>query len=561
MPDETAPRSGARLVVEALRVHGVKTVFCVPGESYLDVLDGLYDVRDEIELVACRHENGAAVMAEAYGKLTGRPGVCMVTRGPGACNASIGIHTAFQDSTPLVLLIGQVPRSFLGGEAFQEVDFQQMFAPLAKWVVQVESADEVSKALAVAFHQATADRPGPVVVILPEDVQHESTDAPDAEPIPAAPTLPDRAKLDRLDAIIATMAERPMLLLGGGGWSEAAKRDILSFAERSDIPVCTSFRRMDLIDNRHPCFVGDLGLAPLPGLVERFKQADVVLAVGTRLGEVTTQGYTLFQHGQEWQAFIHVHADAQELGRVFEPALAIHSDLAEFAQAMAARPRVGDGSWAEWRAAARQAYEDNLTPEPYAGALDLGRAMRVLDGRLTDDAILTVDAGNYAGFPQRFIPVGGKRRLLAPTNGAMGYGVPAAVAAKIVAPDRMVVGCCGDGGFGMTGQEIATAMAMGAAPIVLVFNNGLYGTIRMHQEARHPARVIGTDLVNPDYAALARAHGAFGETVERTEDFGPAFDRAVASGTLAVIELRMDPDVITARTTLTAIRKAAMERT
>jgi acetolactate synthase-1/2/3 large subunit len=555
-----AERNGGRLVVDALRQHGVDTVFCVPGESYLEVLDGLYDVGNEIRVVTCRHENGAAVMAEAQGKLTGRPGVCMVTRGPGACNASIGIHTAFQDQTPMVMLVGQVPNRFRGREAFQEVEVREMFKPLAKDVIQIDRAEDVPQAIAEAFCNAMSDRPGPIVVVLPEDMQREVSKVDDVPPLPVPLPELNKMKLDRLFAILATMAEQPMVILGGGGWTEKAKRDILTFVERNELPVCTGFRRMDLIDNNHPCFVGDLGLAPLPGLVERVTHADVVLCIGTRLGEITSQSYTIFDDAPEYQVRIHVHPSDIELGRIYPMALEILSDLTDFAAEVASRSKVGDGSWSGWTKAARKAYLDNLKPPPVDGDIDLGKIATWLAGRLPPDAIISLDAGNYAGWIQRFVPVGGKRRLLGPCNGAMGYGVPGAVAAKIREPNRMVLGCCGDGGFGMTGQEIATAVAQGAAPIILVFNNGIYGTIRMHQEREHPGRVVGTGLVNPDYAALARAHGAHGETVTKTKDFAPAFERAVKSGKAAVIELHTDPDVITPRTTLTEIRKQSLKR-
>ncbi len=559
MPDRAAPRTGGRLIADALRVHGVETVFCVPGESYLEIMDALYDVSGDIALISCRHEHGAANMAEAYGKLTGRPGVCMVTRGPGACNASIGAHTAFQDSTPMVLLVGQVRRGHMGREAFQEVDFRHMYAPLAKWVTQVERAEQLPEVMARAFRTAVSGRPGPVVLALPEDMLREAADVADGAAYRCVRAHPDPADLERLRRRLAG-AERPVMIIGGGGWTDEARDGILAFAEAHGLPTCTSFRRHDLFDNSHACFVGELGLGPNPALVKRVKEADVLLVVGARLGEMTTQGYTIVEAPTPRQSLIHVHASAEELGRVFEPALAIQSGMAEFVEAARALDPVDGTRWREWAAGARRDYEDNRRPPAFDGALDLGRVMTELNERLSPDAIVTVDAGNFSGWAQRYLAFGGGRRFLGATSGAMGYGVPAAVAAKIAMPERMVVACVGDGGFGMTGQELLTAVLYGVDPVILVFNNAMYGTIRMHQERDHPGRVIGTDLASPDFAALAVAYGAHGETVERTEDFAPAFERALGSGKAAVIELRMDPDVINTRTTLTALRGAAAKR-
>ncbi len=559
MHNRAAPRTGGRLIADALRVHGVETVFCVPGESYLEIMDALYDLSNEIALISCRHEHGAANMAEAYGKLTGRPGVCMVTRGPGACNASIGAHTAFQDSTPMVLLVGQVRRGHMGREAFQEVEFRHMYAPLAKWVTQVERAEQLPEAMARAFRTAVSGRPGPVVLALPEDMLSEAADVADGAAYRCVRAHPDPADLERLRRLLAG-AERPVMIVGGGGWTDEARDGILAFAEAHGLPTCCSFRRHDLFDNTHACFVGELGLGPNPALVKRVKEADVLLVVGARLGEMTTQGYTIVEAPTPRQTLIHVHASAEELGRVFEPALAIQSGMAEFVEAARALTAVDGTRWRDWAAEARRDYEDSRRPPAFDGALDLGRVMTELGERLSPDAIVTVDAGNFSGWVQRYLAFGGGRRFLGPTSGAMGYGVPAAVAAKIAWPGRMVVGCVGDGGFGMTGQELLTAVLYGVNPVILVFNNAMYGTIRMHQERDHPGRVIGTDLASPDFAALAVAYGAHGETVARTEDFAPAFERALGSGKAALIELRMDPDVINTRTTLTALRERAAKK-
>ena len=557
MPANLPPRSGGQLVVAALRAHRVDMAFSVAGESYLEVLDALYDA-PEIRLVTCRQEGGAAFMAEAYGKLTGKPGVLLVTRGPGACNASIGIHTAFQDSTPMVVLVGQVSRQQIDREAFQEVDFRRMFGPLAKWVTQIDVAERVPELMNQAFQVATSGRPGPVVVALPEDMLRDEASAAIVgpyRPVRANPGAEDMAELRRL---LAT-AEQPVMLVGGSGWADAACADIANFAQANDLPVCCSFRRQDVVDNRLPCFIGDLGTGAAPALVNRIKAADLVLAAGARIGEITSQSYTLMGLPSTGKILIHVHPSAEELGRVFRPTLAIQSGMPEFAAAAAALTPIAGTRWQGWRDEARAEYEAGLVPTRPVPMppLDLGRVMVWLRDRLPDDAIVTSDAGNFSGWPNRFLQYRRPGRQLGPTSGAMGYGVPAAVAAALVHPDRLVVGFAGDGGFMMTGQELTTALAEGAAPIILLFNNGMYGTIRMHQERRFPGRVIGTNLKNPDFVALARAYGGFGETVSRTEEFAPAFDDAVASKKAAIIELRMDPEMITTRTTLSAIRRQA----
>jgi len=549
--------SGGQLVVAALRAHGVRMAFSVAGESYLEVLDALFDA-PEIHLVTCRQEGGAAFMAEAYGKLTGEPGVLLVTRGPGACNASIGVHTAFQDSTPMIVLVGQVARHQIDREAFQEVDFRKMYAPLAKWVTQIDMAERVPELLNQAFQVATSGRPGPVVVALPEDMLRDRRAAAVSGPYRAVHAHPCAADLAELRRLVAA-AERPIMLVGGSGWSDAAAADIARFAEANQLPVCCSFRRQDIVDNRLSSFVGDLGTGAAPTLVARFKAADLVLAVGARIGEITSQSYTLLGIPDPGKTLIHVHAAAEELGRVFRPTLAIQSGMAEFAAAAAALERIAAPRWRGWREAARAEYEAGLAPTPFASApaLDLGKVMSWLRERLPDDAIVTSDAGNFSGWPNRFLQYRRPGRQLGPTSGAMGYGVPAAVAASLVHSERVVVGFCGDGGFMMTGQELATSLGEGPGPIILLFNNAMYGTIRMHQERRFPGRVVGTALRNPDFAALAAAYGAFGASVARTEEFAPAFESALAARRASVIELRMDPEMITTRTTLTALRRQA----
>jgi acetolactate synthase I/II/III large subunit len=558
MATNQALLSGGQLVVAALRAHGVDMAFSVAGESYLEVLDALFDA-PEIRLVTCRHEGGAAFMAEAYGKLTGKPGVLLVTRGPGACNASIGVHTAFQDSTPLVVLVGQVARHQIDREAFQEVDFRRMFAPLAKWVVQIDMAERVPELINQGFQIAVSGRPGPVVLALPEDMLRDCCAAPVAGPYRAVRAHPGAADLGELRRLLAA-AERPMMLVGGSGWSDEACRDITRFVLANDLPVCCSFRRQDIVDNRLPCFVGDLGTGASPSLVARVKQADLLLAVGARIGEITSQSYSLLGIPEPGKALIHVHAAAEELGRVFRPSLAIQSGVPEFAAAVATLAPVAAPRWSAWREAARAEYEAGLVSPSSSSPLDLGEIMRWLRDRLPDDAIVTSDAGNFSGWPNRFLQYRRPGRQLGPTSGAMGYGVPAAVAAKLVHPDRLVVGFCGDGGFMMTGQELATAMLEGTGPIILVFNNSMYGTIRMHQERRFPGRAVGTALKNPDFVALAHAYGAFGTSITSTADFAPAFEEAASGSRTAIIELKMDPEMITTRTTLSEIRRQAEAR-
>jgi acetolactate synthase I/II/III large subunit len=557
MAANLAPLSGGQLVVAALRAHRVEMAFSVAGESYLEVLDALYDA-PEIHLVTCRQEGGAAFMAEAYGKLTGKPGVLLVTRGPGACNASIGIHTAFQDSTPMVVLVGQVARHQIDREAFQEVDFRRMFAPLAKWVAQIDMAERVPELVNQAFQVATSGRPGPVVLALPEDMLRDRRAAPVSGSYLQVRAHPGAADLAELRRLLAA-AQRPMMLVGGSGWSDAACRDITRFALANDLPVCCSFRRQDIVDNRSPCFVGDLGTGASPTLVARVKESDLVLAVGARIGEITSQSYSLMGIPDPGKPLIHVHPAAEELGRVFRPSLAIQSGMPEFAAAAVAL-EPAPARWSAWRAAARVEYEAGLLPSSASAALDLGQVMTWLRERLPDNAIVTSDAGNFSGWPNRFLQYRRPGRQLGPTSGAMGYGVPAAVGAKLVHPDRLVVGFCGDGGFLMTGQELATSLAEGVGPIILLFNNAMYGTIRMHQERRFPGRVVGTALANPDFVALARAYGAFSARVTRTEEFAPAFEEAAAGKRAAVIELAMDPEIITTRTTLSAIRHQAEAR-
>jgi acetolactate synthase-1/2/3 large subunit len=554
-----SPRTGGQLLVDQLLVHGAELAFCVPGESYLALLDALHDVQDRIRLVNARHEAGAANMAEAYGKLTGEPGVCLVTRGPGACHASIGVHTAFQDSTPMLLVVGQVGRRFLDREALQEIDYRRMFAPLAKWVAQIDSASRVPEYVARAYQVATSGRPGPVVLAVPEDVLAETADAPDAARYARAQAEPSPRQLAEVRAALAS-AERPLLLVGGSGWTDAACRDVVAFAEANDLPAACSFRRQDVFDNGSRCFAGDLGTSGPPALIERVKEADLLLVVGARLGEMTTQGYSVLDAPKPRQRLVHVHPGADELGRVFHADIPVVASPASFAAAAAALAPVEARHWSGWRESARKDFLAAIEPPEYRGELDVARALTACRGMVPADAIVTLDAGNHTGWPQRFLTYARPGRLLGPTSGAMGYSVPAAVAASLVHPGRLVLSFVGDGGFMMTGQELATAAQHGAKPIAVVFNNRMYGTIRMHQERHYPARVSGTDLVNPDFVGMGRAMGAHAELVTRTEDVSPALERAIAARKPALLELRTDPELVSTRATLTSIREKALAR-
>ena len=552
-------RSGAQVLIDQLRIHGTDTIFGVPGESYLAALDALYAQRNSMRFIICRQEGGAANMAEAYGKLTGKPGIAFVTRGPGATNASIGLHTGFQDSTPMILLVGQVAREASDREAFQEIDYRRMFGQMAKWVVQIEDARRIPELISQAFHTALNGRPGPVVIALPEDMLVDEVEVPDAGPYKiarGAPALDDMATLRDLLAA----AEKPMVIVGGGGWTAKACADIRAFIEANDLPVCASFRNQDLFDNRHPNYAGDLGVGVGPALGKRLKACDLIIAVGPRLGEATTGGYTLFDLPVPKQKLVHVHAGAEELGRVYQATLPINSGMANFAAAARAMKPVDGKRWNADTAAAHAEYLDNIKPGPLPGAVNMGEVIAWLNKRLPDDAIVTNGAGNYAAFLHRFFQYRGFKTQLAPTSGAMGYGVPAAVAAKIAEPDRMVVSLAGDGCFLMNGQEFATAVQHGANIVITVVDNGMYGTIRMHQEREYPTRVVGTELRNPDFAAYARAFGGHGETVERTEDYAAAFERAVAAAKPAIIHVKTDPEALTSRITLTKLREQALAK-
>ena len=551
-------QTGGQILVDCLRVHGVELAFCVPGESFLPVLDALYDARDEIRLIVCRQEGGAAFMAEAHGKLTGRPGVCFVTRGPGATNASIGVHTAYQDSSPMILFIGQVGGDVVEREAFQEVDYRRMYGQMTKWVAQIDRAERIPEYLSHAFHLAVSGRPGPVVLALPEDMLASKAVASETHAYQRIKPSPGIREMERLAGLLKA-ASKPLVILGGGDWSAQACADVGALVEAWDLPVACSFRRQDLLDNRKRNYVGEIGIAISPELRKRVREADLILAVGPRLGEMTTGGYTLLEPPHPRQTLVHVHPGAEELGRVYQAQLMINSGMAEFVASARTLTLPGDIAWGRWTQMLRQEYLLGLDPVPMPGALNLSEAVAWLRNRLPAGAIITNGAGNFSGWVQRFYQYTGFRTQLGPTNGAMGYGVPAAVAAKLTHPDRIVVCFSGDGDFLMTGQELATAVQYGAAVVFLVVNNGMYGTIRMHQERDYPARVHGTALRNPDFAQLARAYGAHGATVESTAQFAPAFDEALADGGPALLELRIDPEAITTRTSLTAIREKALQ--
>ncbi|NRR32762.1 thiamine pyrophosphate-binding protein [Oxalobacteraceae bacterium] len=555
-------RTGGQILVDALKIHGVDTAFGVPGESYLDVLDALHD--SDIRFIINRQEGGAAFMADAYGKMTGKPGICFVTRGPGATNASIGVHTAFQDSTPMILFIGQVGNDFVDREAFQEIDYRRMYGQMAKWVAQIDRAERIPEYMARAFQVATSGRPGPVVLALPEDMLTAMAAVADTaryQPVQGAPSGP---QMEQVRAMLAG-AKRPLVLLGGGGWNRQACADVQRFAELNGLPVACAFRFQDLLDNAHPHYVGDVGIGINPKLAARVREADVILAIGPRLGEMTTGGYALISSPVPQQRLIHVHADAEELGSVYQAELMINSGMPQVAAMLAAMAPVDSSAW---RASVAEAKAELLAYQEQPpifkdgkAPLDLWQVVQKIRATVPADTILTNGAGNYATWAHRFYRYGGMRTQLAPTSGAMGYSVPSGVAAKIIAPGRTVITFAGDGEYMMNGQELATAVQYQAGVVIIVFNNGMFGTIRMHQELHYPGRVSGTRLQNPDFAALAVAYGAHGEVVTTTAEFGPALERALehanSKSLPALIELRYDGNLITPGATLETIRKNA----
>jgi acetolactate synthase-1/2/3 large subunit len=549
-------RNGGQVLIDQLRIHGVDLAFCVPGESYLAALDALHDA-PEIQLVVCRQEGGAAMMADAYGKLTGRPGICFVTRGPGATNASAGLHISFQDSTPVILFIGQVGRGMRDREAFQEIDFRRMFGQMAKWVAEIDDAARIPEYVARAFATATQGRPGPVVLALPEDMLTDRVACADARRYrPAQPAPPPEAMAELAERL--ARAQRPLAIVGGGDWDAQAIDNFQRFAAAWDLPVGTSFRCQSHFDNTHDQFVGDVGIGLIPRLAERVKTCDLLLVVGARLGEMTTSGYTLVDIPVPKQALVHVYPDPEELGQVYQAALPINAGMKTFAAAVAQTKPKGAVAWSAWRKEARADYLDWLKPVPNPGKVQMAEIMIWLRERLPADAFIVNGAGNYSGWIHKYYQFRRYRTQVGPTSGSMGYGTPAAIAVKLMHPERIVVNFAGDGCFLMHGQELATASLYNVPVVNIVVNNGIYGTIRMHQEREFPKRVIATQLRNPDFAALARAYGLHGETGTETAQFAPAFERCIAAGKPALIDLMIDPEAITTRTTITKIREAAI---
>ncbi len=553
-------RSGGEILVAQLRSQGVDHVFCVPGESYLAVLDALVD--SGIQVTVCRQEGGAAMMAEAYGKLTGRPGICMVTRGPGVTNAFAGIHIAKQDSTPLIVFVGQIEKGMREREAFQEIDYKSVFHDQTKWTTEIDDADRIPELVSRAFHVAMSGRPGPVVIALPEDMLVDVADVCDAPRVEPVDTAPPLKEMERFWSIL-TQARRPLVILGGSRWSESAVSDISKWAGELHLPVSVEFRRQHLFSADHPCYVGDIGLGINPQLLDYAKHADVILLLGGRMSEVASQSYRLLNIPVPTQTLIHVHPDSQELNRVYQAHLAINASPGQFLYAcrQGTNARSEFDGWKQSTQTLREQYEAWSNPDPVTipGPLQMGRIMRYLADHLDRDAILTNGAGNYSGWVHRFHRYTAYNSQLAPTSGSMGYGVPAAVCAKRLTPDRQVISISGDGCFLMHGQEFATAVQYGLNIIFLVFDNGIYGTIRMHQEMHYPGRVIATTLKNPDFKAYAIAFGGHGERVETTEQFGPAFERAVASGKPALLHCLLDPQAITPTSTLDQIRQNSMQ--
>ena len=545
-------KTGGQLIVDALEANGVDRMYCVPGESYLAVLDALHD--SKIRSIVCRQEGGAAMMADCHGRLTGKPGICFVTRGPGATNASAGVHIAMQDSIPMILFIGQVASHAKEREAFQEVNYRRFFGDIAKWVVEIDDAARIPELLTRAFSVATSGRPGPVVVSLPEDMLTSVVEAPAALPAVQVETRPGDEELNKLEALLKG-AKNPFVILGGTRWNAEAVESMKKISEAWSLPVGVSFRRQMLFDHLHENYAGDVGIGVNPKIAKAIKDADVVLLVGGRFGEMPSSDYTLIKSPYPDQKLVHIHADADELGRVYRPTIAINASPAAFVEAFAKRKPTATPAWAENTKALHAAYLEWSTPPLTGpGTVQMGPIMNWLEKVLPEDAILTNGAGNYATWVHRFHRFRRYATQGAPTSGSMGYGTPAAVAAKALFPDRVVVAFAGDGCFMMNGQEFATAVQYGLPIIVIVVNNGIYGTIRMHQEREYPGRVEATDLKNPDFAALARAYGGHGETVNETDEFAAAFERARASGKPSIIEIKLDPEAITPMRTLSDIR-------
>ncbi len=544
-------RQGGHILADQLKILGVDTVFCVPGESFLNLLDGLYDHEESIRTIACRHESGASNMADAYGKITGKPGICAVTRGPGATNASNGVHTAFQNSTPMILLIGQVGRTMADREAFQEMDYRHVFGEMAKWVAQIEDARRIPEYMARAWNTALSGRPGPVVLALPEDMLRDEVVTPDLRPVAIASPAPSPHSIAQLGEMLAK-AKKPAMMVGGPGWSASTAKKAIHFAKRTGLPVITSFRCQDYVDNSHPNYVGVVGIGASPKLLHRIRsEVDLLIVVGSRLGEMTSQGYSLIDIPTPQMEVVHVHSEPAELNKVYLPSLSIASAPEHFFDALDALPD-GNGkkSWSDWVSVQHEDYKAFLQPTPAPGKLNMSHVMRHITETMPKSTILTNGAGNYTAWGHRFHQHCNYRTQVAPISGSMGYGIPASIAAKLCHPEREVIAQAGDGCFLMTGQELATARQYGVDVIYLVINNGMYGTIRMHQERTHPKRKIATDLINPDFVAFAAAFGIAGEKVETTEAFPDALKRARKSKGGYLIELVVDPEALTPSLTL-----------
>lgn len=550
-------RTGGQILVDQLRIHGIDHVFCVPGESYLAVLDALHG--SSIQVTVCRQEGGAAMMAEAHGKLTGRPAACFVTRAPGATNAASGIHIAYHDSTPMLVFVGQIERGVRERDALQELDYRAAFKPLAKWATEIDSAARIPEIVSRAMHLTMSGRPGPVVISLPEDMLVETATVPDGNRAEPVISYPGAAQIDALRTLL-TEAKRPLIVLGGSRWTPESVEQFAHIADAWGIPVTVSLRRQMLFPTDHRCFAGDLGFGPNPKLIDYVKQADLLLLIGSRMSEVPSQGYTLLDIPAPKQTLIHVHPDSAELGRVYQPALAINAAPVQFIEALEHVSLPESASRSDYLAGARKEYLawSNTADIQSPGALQMAQVMSYLNKKLPEDAIVCNGAGNYATWVHRFHQFKKFGSQLAPTSGSMGYGVPAAVGAKKVFPERTVVAFAGDGCFLMHGQEFATAVQYKLPVIVIIIDNGMFGTIRMHQEREYPGRTVATALENPDFAMYARAFGGHGERVESTEEFAPAFERAVASGKPAIIHCLIDPEAINPSYTLSNVRDAAL---
>jgi len=546
-----ALRHGGHILVDQLKVNGIKRVFSVPGESFLAALDGLYN--SGIENIVCRQEGGAAMMAEADAKITSSPGVVFVTRGPGATNASSGVHIAMQDSTPLIVFVGQVPLEHRDREAFQEIDYERFFSPIAKWVAEVKDLKRLPEYISRAFQVSQGGRPGPVIISLPEDILSGVCEVPDRPRVVLGQQFTSDSEVKKIEKAIIK-AERPLVIAGGTGWSKEAVKNLGVFVKNFNLPVATTFRRQHLMDNRHDCYIGDLGTGMNPALAKTVKESDLIIAIGTRLGEIATGGYELIDPKKPEQKIIHIHKDPNELGHVYQPTLSVLSSTENILNQFIDLPKLVNPEWSARTNEVRNNYLNWITPKETPGSVKLEKIIEWLSNNLPEDSIVTNGAGNYAAFLHRYFVFKEYPTAIGPTSGSMGYGFPASIAAKLRFPDKTVICMAGDGCFQMTLNEMSTAAHNKLAIIVIVVNNGKYATIRMHQEKHYPGRVSGTEIHNPDFAALAKAYGGFGVKVQKTEDFVAAYDQAVASGLLSVIELKIDDEVLSTSQTVSEVR-------